>query len=63
VDHQFGVVLVYVDKRTLLFVHGNGESELHHNRPTEALDLCLIIVYRSEFQVNASVFPKLTVLL
>ena len=62
-DHQFGVVLVYVDERTLLFVHGNRQSELHHDRPTEALDLCLIIVYCSEFHVNASVFTEITDLL
>jgi hypothetical protein len=54
-NHQFGFILTDVNKRTLLFVNRNPQSELHLHLPSKVLYFSIFDVLGFKPNIDTSV--------
>ena len=54
-DHHLAFILTYVNKRALLFVNGNPQSELHLHLPSKVLYFNVFDVLGFKLNIDTSV--------
>ena len=57
-DHHLAFILTYVNKRALLFVYGNPQSELHLHKPSKVHDFRFFGAFSFKLNIDASILIK-----